>query len=225
MTAHPRPRCHRFAGGRRTTVVLAAAFAIASLATVSAHIVRGLTYPTLALAFVSSPSANLDAPIKVMWESEDTGLRVACFYTANTSPPSADPQWPRITAVGFELPDKRAGFSLMEPLNGEWELVEGANAVLPGHGAVTVDFAIIARVNPVGFSPGRPRDPLGIPPGQATGRGNGTRFCVSGPFPDGMTIEQMINGVVVRFHQVQPQGLASDIGIWDSPLRTVPLYP
>ena len=222
MTANPSSQ--HFARHGRATLAVLAAFAI-SIASVSAHVVRGLTYPTLAHAFVSSPSATQDLPISVMWGLEDTGLRVACFYTANTSPRSADSRWPRITAVGFELPGLLSGFSLMEPLNEEWELVEGANAVLPSHGPVTVDFAIVARVNPVGFSPGRPSDPLGIPPGQQAARGSGTRFCVSGPFPEGMTIEQMINGVVVRFHQVQPHGLATDIGIWDNPLRTVPLYP
>lgn len=191
--------------------------AIASLTSVSAHVVRGLSFPTLAVAFVSSPSATEDTPIKISWGSEDTGMRVACFYTANTSPPSADPLWPRITAIGFELPGTPSGFSLMAPLNGEWELLEGANAVLPGRGGVTVDVALVARVAP-GTLPG-------IPPGQQAARGNGTRFCVSGPFPEGMTIEQIINGVLVRIQQPQGQGLATDIGLWDNPLRTVPMYP
>jgi len=224
MNAHSHRSSQQRARGRRATLVLLAAVAVGSLVSVSAHVIRGVTFPSLAVAFVSSPTATQDAPIKVTWGAHDTGISVACFYTANTSPASADPQWPRITAVGLELPDRRSGFALMEPLNGEWELVEGANAVLSGRGAATVDVAIVARVNPAGFSPGS-REPLGIPPGQTAARGNGTRFCVSGPFPDGMTIEQMINGVVVRFHQVQPQGLAVDLGIWDSPLRLVPLYP
>lgn len=217
MNAHSHRSSEQPARGRRATLVLLAAVAVGSLVSVSAHVIRGVTFPSLAVAFVSSPSASLDAPIKLTWGSHDTGISVACFYTANTSPPSADPQWPRITAVGFELPERRSGFALMEPLNGEWELVEGANAVLSGRGAVTVDFALVTRVET--------GNPLGITPGQAAARGNGTRFCVSGPFPDGMTIEQMINGVVVRFHQAQPQGLATDLGIWDSPLRLVPLYP
>jgi hypothetical protein len=201
----------------RLTLVAVVAVAIGSLTSVSAHVVRGLTFPTLAVAFVSSPSAAEDAPIKVLWGSEDTGVRVACFYTANTSPRSADPLWPRITAIGFELPGALSGFSLMAPLNGEWELLEGANAVLPGRGGVMVDFALVARVTP--------GTPPGIPPGQQAARGSGTRFCVSGPFPEGMTIEQIINGVLVRIQQPQAQGLATDVGIWDNPLRTIPLYP
>ena len=201
----------------RITIVLLAALAFGSLATVSAHVVRGLTFPTLAVAFVSSPSATEDAPIKVLWGAADTGLRVACFNTANTSPLSADPQWPRITAIGFELPGALSGFSLMAPLNGGWELVEGANAILPGRGGVMVDFALVATEN-TGTLPG-------IPPGQSAVRGAGTRFCVSGPFPEGLTIEQMINGVLVRVQQPLPQGLATEIGLWDSPLRIVPLYP
>ena len=201
----------------RLALVVAVAVAVGSLASVSAHVVRGLTFPTLAIAFVSSPSAAEDAPIDVGWGAEDTGLRVACFNAANTSPTSADPLWPRITALGFELPGTLSGFSLVEPLSGEWELMEGANAVLPGRGGVVVDFALVARV--------APGTPPGIPPGQQAVRGNGTRFCVSGTFPEAMTIEQIINGVVVRIQQPQGQGLATDIGIWDNALRIVPLYP
>ena len=201
----------------RLMLVAVVAVAISSLASVSAHVIRGLTFPALAVAFVSSPSAAEDAPIDIGWGAEDTGLRVACFNAANTSPKSADPLWPRITAIGFELPGTLSGFSLMAPLNGEWELMEGANAVLPGRGGVVVDFALVARVTP--------GTPPGIPPGQQAVRGNGTRFCVSGPFPEAMTIEQIINGVVVRIQQPQGQGLATDIGIWDNALRIVPLYP
>ena len=221
MTVNPRlPRLRPVRG--RLAVALAAVFAIGSLATLSAHIVRGLSYPTLAVAFVSSPSATEDAPIKVMWGTQDTGLRVACFNTANTSPPSADPQWPRVTAIGFELPGSLSGFSLMAPINGGWEVVENAGAVLPGKGGVTADFALVARSAAAGSAPGTLP---GIPPGQQAVRGSGTRFCLSGPFPEGLTIEQIINGVLVRLEQPQPQGLATEIGIWDNPARIVPLYP
>jgi hypothetical protein len=39
------------------------------------------------------------------------------------------------------------------------------------------------------------------------------------------TIENLLNGAVVRFDRVygNPGGL--DVGVWDSPLRTYPLYP
>ena len=97
----------------------------------------------------------------------DTGLRVACFYVANTSPARVDrPDWPRVTSVGFELPGSPSGFSLVAPLDGDWELVEGTRVFLPGHGPVTLDFAIVARprcgalvdaklpVEPAGYSAG-----------------------------------------------------------------------
>jgi hypothetical protein len=87
---------------------------------------------------------------------------------------------------------------------------------------VTADFALVARPTGAGAVPGALP---GIPPGQQAARGSGTRFCISGPFPEGLTIEQIINGVLVRVEQPHPQGTATDIGIWDNPLRIVPLYP
>jgi hypothetical protein len=210
---------------------------IASAAGVSAHIVRGIRNPTLATAFVSSPVAGADLPIKVMWGTQDTGLRIVCFYVANTSPARADaPDWPRITAVGFELPGSPSGFSLLEPLNGEWDLIEGRTAAIPNDGTVTLDVAIVARVNPAGWFRNGPHDPLGLPPGQRAARGSGMRFCVSGPFPDTLpnpadpatpivtTIEQIISGVVVRFHRVEPDGPGTDVGVWEGRPST-PLYP
>jgi hypothetical protein len=35
----------------------------------------------------------------------------------------------------------------LEPLDGEWELVEGSMAAIPGHGTVALDFALVAQVN------------------------------------------------------------------------------
>jgi len=157
---------------------------------------------------------------------------VVCFYVANTSLPRADrPGWPRITGVGFELPGTLSGFSLLTPLDGDWELVEDVHASLPGHGEVTLDFALVAPANPTGRTPGRPHDPAGIPPGQQAARGAGTRFCVSGPFPASLngtqptTIEQIINGVVVGFHGIEGDHPSTDVGVWDNVLRVIPLYP
>jgi hypothetical protein len=204
----------------------------------SAHIVRGVVNPALATAFVSSPSAGTDAPIKIMWSGRDTGLRVVCFSAANTSLPRADDaDSPRIIAVGFELPGSPSGFSLVEPRNDQWELVEGRTLEIADRGTVTLDFVIVARVNPAGWFRTGPHDRRGIPPGQPATRGSGTRFCVSGPFPDTLpdlsdpsksvatTIEGIINGVVVGFQRVEPDGLSPDLGIWENPLRAVPLYP
>ena len=234
------PRLCRFSVVRHRRICLAATLAafIASMAGVSAHIVRGVTYPTLTSAFVSSPSAGADAPIKITWGAVDTRLRVVCFNVANTSPARVDdPDWPRVTDVGFELPGAPSGFTLLEPQDGEWELVEGRRAAIPGHATVSLDFALIARVNRAGWFRKGPHAPLGIPPGQPAVRGSGTRFCVSGPFPDTLpvpgapsqppiptTIENILNGVVVAFHRVQPRGLSPDVGLWESPLRAVPLY-
>ena len=226
-------------------ITLFCAIFLASLAGVSAHIVKGLESPTFATAFVSSPSAGADAPIPVVWGTQDTHLRVVCFNVANTSLEQFDrPGWPRITGVGLELPGSPSGFSLMMPLDGDWELVEGDRVSVPGHGAITLDFAILAHVNPTGRTPGEPQDPRGIPPGQPGVRGSGTRFCVSGPFPDRLpdlstedttdtvatTIEALINGVVVGFNGVAGNRGGIDVGVWFPPPlgtapRDIPLFP
>ena len=62
-------------------VIVLSCAVVGSLATLSAHVVRGLTYPSFATAFVSSPSAGTDSPIPVAWGSQATGLRVICFST------------------------------------------------------------------------------------------------------------------------------------------------
>ena len=208
--------------------------AIVSIATLSAHVVKGIQSPSGATAFVSSPSATADLPVPIRWGTQPSGdpdLRVMCFYVANTSLPQADrPGWPRVTEAGFELPGAPTGFALLEPLDGNWELVEGARATLNGT-EVTLDLAIVAKTNPTGRTPGHPDDPRGIPPGQAGTRGSGTRFCVSGPFPlelvsgQPATIEQFINGVVIGFHGVEGILGGHDLGIWDNPARVIPLYP
>jgi hypothetical protein len=209
---------------RRATILLVTLFA-GSVATVSAHVVRGLSNPALATAFVSSPTSALDAPIPVAWGALDTGLLVMCFNTANTSLPSAhDPDWPRITAIGFELPGRPSGFSLMSPRNSDWELVEDVRSAIPNHANVWLDFAIVARLTPATLFRRHSFDLPGIAPGQ--GRIQAMRFCVSGPFPPGMTIEQIIDGVVVRFRRVQPRILSSEVGVWENTAnRPIPLYP
>ena len=224
----------------RTHVATFAAILIASAATVSAHVVVGLISPTAATAHVSSPTATADAPIAIRWSSGITEVdegRVVCFNVANTSTPRVDrPEWPRVTSVGFELPGSLAGFSLISPAD-EWELIEGTRAFLPGHGLVTLDFAIVARITPHGWF--RPRvEPRGIPPGQPSGNRNvGIRFCVSGPFPDTLpnlstpepgdtkptSIEGLIDGVVVGFHGVYGNPAGFDVGAVAN--RAIPLYP
>jgi hypothetical protein len=44
--------------------------------------------------------------------------------------------------------------------------------------------------------------------------------------PDGMNIEQLVNGVAAGLgFQTQATGPIVDIGLWESPQRGVPLYP
>lgn len=209
-------RANWYSWGRAVVLMAITAWAID---TVSAHTVRGLTFPANATAFVSSPSAGSDAPVSLAWAGQDTGLRVICFNVANSSPAlAARPDWPRVFGVGFELPGTPSGFTLVSPPSG-WDLVAGAALPL-GSASVALDFAIVAR-------PGTLR---GIPPGQTAVRGSGQRFCVSGPFPDTVngaptTIESVLNGVVVGFAASDGPGALVDFGVWTDPSRTIPLYP
>jgi hypothetical protein len=184
---------------------------LCSFTTLSGHVVRGILYPTQATAFVSSPSAGDDSPIAVRWGSDDSGLRVACFHVANTSPTQpASPGYPRVTAVGLELAGARSGFTLLTA-DAEWQVLSNVPASLLGRGVVTLDVVLLARS-------------AGLPPGQAAVRGAGARLCLSGPFPEGATIEQLLNGVVVGF-QTQADGPIVDIGTWDNAQRVIPLFP
>jgi len=232
----------------RNPLLPVAIVVVASAISLSAHVIKSVDVPGVT-AFVSSPTGNSDAPVPLVWQSVtppltiDTGLRVACFYVANSTAPDPDnPDWPRITSVGFELPASPSGFALLDPLDGDWRLVEGVETTVGSRGVVTLDFALVTSVNPTGRTPGRPHDPSGIPPGQAAVRRSGTRFCVSGPFPATLpdlrttvppgtvmptTIEGLINGVVVGFHGVAGQHQGVDAGIWDAVLpntRPVPMY-
>ena len=228
----------------RVRVAALSAILIASAATLSAHVVRGLISPTVATAFVSSPTSGTDVPIPLKWTAgtsvADTGLRVACFNVANTSAPRFDrPDWPRVTSVGFELPGSLSDFSLVAPTDGTWEIVEGKRAFLPNHSPVTLDFAIVARTDAASWWTRHRVEPRGLPPGQPGVRGAGTRFCVSGPFPDQLpnratddpldtvvtTIEAVIDGAVVAFHGVYGNPGGFDVGVWDNPMRLIPLYP
>ncbi len=229
----------------RPHIFVVIAIVVASATSLSAHVVRGLVSPDSATAFVSSPTSGTDAPVAVKWITPttvlDTGLRVACFYAANTSAPRADqPNGPRLTSIGFELPGSVSGFSLLSASDGRaWEIVEGRQALLPGHGLVTLDFAIVARATQAPQWLPQVAGPGGIPPGQAGVRGSGTRFCVSGPFPDTLpnlttpdpedvaatTIETLLNSVVVAFSDVYGNRGGLDVGVWDSPFRAFPLYP
>ena len=211
-------------------LVLLGILAVAAAARMSAHAIKGLAFPASATAFISSPTSGSDVPIPVRWGAADSGLRVVCFNVANTSPARVDrPEWPRVTGAGFELPGAPSGFVLMEPLDGTWEIVEGVRQSLDGYGEVMLDFAVVTTPHENGRR--RHHGPLGIPPGQAAVRGSGTRFCVSGPFPDELspgqptTIEQLLNGVVVQFQRIDGNHDGRDLGVWDNAARVIPLYP
>lgn len=220
-------------------VLAIAALLLASAMGMSAHLIRSLEEPSIG-AFVSSPTTGSDAPIRLVWAGSDTGLRVACFNVANTSQKDpAEPDWPRVTSVGFELPGSSTGFSLLAPLSDDWRLVEGGQIAVGSGEPVTLDFAIVANVNPTG----RANELRGIAPGNPATRDGSTRFCVSGPFPDRLpdlfganpdvevatTIEGLINGVVVGFHGVHGLHQGTDAGVWFTPSgsgpRPIPLYP
>jgi hypothetical protein len=215
---------------RRTLLAAVLMLAVVPAIRLAAHVVVGYGNPTLAKAFVSSPTAAGDALIPITWGTEpnrvDTGLSVACFYVANSSPARPDDDdWPRITAAGFELPGVRSGFTLISASTPGWGLEEGIAVTIPGRTTVMLDFALVAPVNPMGRSTaGTPQELLGIPPRQDAVRRSGTRFCVAGPFPQGFNIEQILNGVVTRFHGVHPNGPSIDYGLWDNALRTIPLF-
>jgi hypothetical protein len=229
------PRFFRNPAFPVATVVVASAIGL------SAHVIKSVDLPGQVTAFVSSPNpGSADAPIPIAWGTTNTSLKVACFYVSNTAPPDpGNPNWPRITSLGFELPESPSGFALISPLDGNWQLLEGVQQTL-GQSVVTLDFAIVARVNPTGRPHGSPDAPLGIPPGQS--RTDRTPFCVSGPFPDTLpdlrttakpgdmvatTIELLINSVVVGFHGVNGQHQGVDAGIWDAQppnTRPVPMY-
>jgi len=220
---------------RRYRIVLLSALVLASLTAISAHPVRSVTSSPVK-AFVSSPTSANDSPVAIQWVNPsstppttyDTGLRVVCFFVANPSQADpARPDWPRITSVGFELPGAPSGFALVDPVGGDWELLENVPATLSGQD-ITLDFTIVAGVNPTGRTPGKPENPRGIPPGQPDmTRRAGTRFCVSGPFPPQLTkIEDILNGVVVGFHGVDGNHQGADAGVWfaQGALRPIPLY-
>lgn len=237
MTHTQRTSPRRLLFRYRVLLIFIAAVACA-LTSLSAHAIRGLGNPDQARALVSSPSAGDDLVVPIKWAT-DTGLRVACFNVANSSPPRADnPNYPRITAVGFELIGNGSGFALVSPLDGNWDLVEDVTAVLADHGRVKVDIALVARVKPLlWFLKGHHGLP-GLAPGQPEARGSGTRFCVSGPFrnqpekpapPDDPlhAIEDIINGVLVRFDGLQDRRFPTDVGVWTTAAgpRPIPLFP
>ena len=140
-----------------------------SVIVVSAHTIRGIDNPSVT-AFVGSPTAGSDAPVPVAWGTApnrfDTGSSVACFKVANTTVQPEGAEWPRLTAIGFELPGEPSGFTLVAPVTEGWQPQEGID-VATSRGTLRVDFAIVAPVNPKGRSTAGDLHRLrGLPPNQ-----------------------------------------------------------
>lgn len=179
----------------KRVLAIAAVLALTCPTGLSAHRVIGRTYPTLATAFVQSPTASpRDLPIPIF----DTGVSVICFRVTNTSPAAA-----RITALGLELPGQRTGFALLGARGG-LTLVENVAGV-PGFPDVTLDFALMPEGGLDRSTAG-----VGLAPGAPV-----TTFCVSGPFDPAVPIETLLNGVFVRFEAGAALGNVTDVGAWE----------
>ena len=163
---------------------------------IKAHNIKGINYPTQATARITSPNATVvDFPVPIF----DTGLSVACFKVRNTSPSGAI-----ITAVGLDLPGTYDDFNLVAPTNSIFH-VQSQVDFRPFYSNRELDFAFLTgpRFNSSG------RD--GLEPS--------TQFmtmCVSGSFPAGLSIENMLNYVFVRFTNVGSIPGQQDIGIWEN---------
>ena len=167
-----------------------------SCTTALGHNIKGLDYPTLATARITSPTSAVDMPVPVY----NTGVSVACFKVRNTSPYNAI-----ISAVGLELPGDNGDFSLVLPADSTFQL---GNAVTlnPYYPDRTLDLAFLTG-------------PRFNSDGGKHGLAFSTQFtdmCASGHFPAGMSIETMLNYVFVRFSRVGPDGNLDDIGIWEN---------
>lgn len=178
----------------------------ASATAARAHTIRGVNYPTLATARLTSPNATLvDRPVPI----PGTSLSVACFNMRNNSPQTTSPE-ARITAVGFDLPGEPTGFALVSPTDFGFALDSEVGNV-PYFPGVTLDFALLTHKT---FASGNPH--LGLAWSETP-----VMVCVSGPFPldssdpNGQLrtpIETLLNYSYVRFKQVGPDGSLDDVG-------------
>jgi hypothetical protein len=183
------PRAVRFA--------LACGFAVLAGALVQAHTFVGLLDPVNARARVQSPNANVvDLPIPI----PGTTLSVVCFKVRNTSPFDS-----RITAIGIDVPGSATGYTLVSPVDGSFRLIEDVGNVPELHD-VTLDFALVTGRT---FGGGQPN--AGLAPSATL-----TTFCVSGPFPQDLPIERLLDGGVLRMQRVGENGAAGDLVVWEN---------
>lgn len=168
----------------------------ACAAAASAHNIKGIEHPTLATARITSPTTAADAPVPIF----STGVSVACFNVRNTSPFGAV-----ITGWGLDLPGDNGEFSLVLPTESIFSVETNVDMdpLIPNR---SLDFAFLTGPR---FNSHRGQSGL-LPSTQFT------TFCVSGVFPSGMNIEQLLNHVFVRFSNVGSSGRLQDVGIWEN---------
>ena len=199
-----------------STITVCVALSLALVIAVHGHTIRGMKNPTQATARLSSPNPApvVDLPIQI----PGTKLSIVSFKVQNTSAFGAS-----ITAVGFDFPGEFSGFELVDPASvdpnnpaGHVTLqsylnftIQNETGPVPGFECATLDFALVTRTN---FKKGRPE--AGLAPSNTT-----TTFCVKGPFPKGLSIEEILNYSFVRFEKVGPDGVESDVGIWEKLLH------
>jgi hypothetical protein len=198
------------------TIAMSLTLSLGPVIAAYGHTVRGMNNPTQAIARLMSlnPAPVVDSPIQI----PGTNLSIVCFRAQNTSPFNA-----RITAIGFDFPGDFSGFELVDPASVDEAnpaahvtlqsylnfSIENRTGPLPGFQCATLDFALQTGRN---FKKGDPG--VGLAPSTTT-----TTFCVKGPFPRGLSIEEILNYSFVRFQNVGPDGEESDVGIWEKLLH------
>jgi hypothetical protein len=184
-------------GRRPPAVIIALGSVLVTVALGDAHTYVGIEAPSIFRARLESPNATTaDFPIPI----PNTSLSVVCFKVRNSSPIDS-----RLTAIGLDLPGSLTGFTLISPTDTDFKLIEQVTNV-PELPDVTLDFALVTGRT---FAGGRPSQ--GLPPSQTP-----TTFCVSGPFPQTMPIERILDLGVVRMQAGGLEGEDGDILVWDS---------
>ena len=151
----------------------------------------------LVAARVQSPNAQVtEFPVPIA----GTDLSIVCFKVRNTSAFDS-----RITAIGLELPGDLTGFTLVSPTDTDFRLIEQVGHV-PGLPDATLDFALVTGRT---FGGGRPHG--GLAPSESL-----TMFCVSGPFPQNVPIERLLDRGVLRVQRVGGDGDLGDVAVWES---------
>jgi hypothetical protein len=177
---------------------LAVALALIGGAMLQAHTYVGIVDRVNARARVQSPNGStVDFPIPI----PGTDLSVVCFRVRNSSPYDS-----RITAIGFDVPGTAAtGYTLISPTDSAFHLIEHVSNVPELH-ETTLDFALVTGRT---FGGGQPNE--GLAPSLTL-----TTFCVSGPFPQTVPIERLIDTGVVRMQRVGPDAESGDVLVWES---------